>query len=253
MVRKRDNIPTPAMYSELASWFHLITDPEEYKEEAAFYMQVIEKSSKIPVKTVLEMGSGGGNNAFHMKSRYTLTLTDLSEDILKLSQKLNPECEHIQGDMRYLKLERQYDAVFVHDAIDYILSEADLLKTFQTAYTYCKPGGTVLFCPDFIRETFKECTETGGHDTGKRGLRYLDWTWDPDKKGESWVSHFVIIMRDGEEVEYRTDEHHCGLFLKQTWLGLMVKAGFVKVKAVHYPVNLKECVTPVFTGVKPKI
>lgn len=245
MPGKKKNIPVPLLYSELASWFHLLTAPEDYKEEAAFYSCVLEETSRIPVTTVLELGSGGGNNAYHMKAHFKLTLTDLSKDMLNISRKINPECEHIQGDMRDLRLNRQFDAVFAHDAIDYITSEGDLLKTLNTAFIHCKPGGAVLFCPDYITETFVESTETGGHDKGERGLRYLEWVWDPDKKGESWVSHFVFIMRDGVRIEYRTDEHHCGLFPKQTWLDLMAKAGFKNIKTIPHPESDKWA-TPVF-------
>lgn len=251
MTSKKNNAPPQILYSELAPWFHLVTAPEEYKDEASFYMKTLEQSSSIPVKTVLEMGSGGGNNAFYMKSKYSMTLTDLSEDILRESKKINPECEHVKGDMRSLKLGRKFDAVFVHDAIDYMLTEDDLLNVFKTAFLHCKPGGAALFCPDYTRETFSEGTETGGHDSGGRGLRYLDWAWDADEKGESWVSHFIFIMKDGDKVMYRTDEHRCGLFSKQTWLDLMAEAGFKNVKAIPHP-EVDNWPTPVFAGVKPK-
>ncbi len=34
------------------------------------------------------------------------------------SRELNPDCEHVLGDMRTLRLGRTFDAVFVHDAVD---------------------------------------------------------------------------------------------------------------------------------------
>ena len=79
-------------------------------------------------KTVLELGSGGGNNASHMKAHFELTLTDLSPDMLDLSRTINPELEHIQGDMRTLRLGREFDAVFVHDAVVYMTTEEDLKR-----------------------------------------------------------------------------------------------------------------------------
>ena len=67
--------------------------------------------------TLLELGSGGGNNASHLKARFNCTLTDISPDMLALSRTLNPECEHLEGDMRTLRLGRTFDVVFIHDAI----------------------------------------------------------------------------------------------------------------------------------------
>ena len=93
------------IYNELADWFHLLTHPREYAEEAADYVRLI-REVQPKAQTLLELGSGGGNNAWHMKRHFTCTLTDLSPGMLDLSRSINPECEHIQGDMRELRLGR---------------------------------------------------------------------------------------------------------------------------------------------------
>ncbi len=51
------------MYGELASWFHLITAPEDYEEEAASFVEQLKSACSGPLESVLELGSGGGNNA----------------------------------------------------------------------------------------------------------------------------------------------------------------------------------------------
>src|SRR6266700_8109894 len=94
----------PLRYTELADWFYLLTAPYEYAEEAAFYLSTIAAASDASPKTLLELGSGGGNNASHYKRLVAATLTDLSPQMLELSRHLNPECEHIQGDMRTVRL-----------------------------------------------------------------------------------------------------------------------------------------------------
>jgi trans-aconitate methyltransferase len=103
-------------YGDLAVWWPLVSAPEEYVEEAAFAAELL-ASGEGPVREVLELGSGGGNNAYHLKSRFAMTLVDLSPDMLAVSRALNPECEHHEGDMRRVRLGRTFDAVFVHDAI----------------------------------------------------------------------------------------------------------------------------------------
>src|SRR5512142_3025896 len=131
----------PALYRELAGWFHLLTAPEDYTEESALYTKTIVGACATPPRTLLELGSGGGNNASHMKAHFQMTLTDLSAEMLDVSRRLNPECEHIQGDMRSVRLGRLFDAVFIHDAISYMLTEADLARAIETAYIHCRPGG----------------------------------------------------------------------------------------------------------------
>src|SRR4051812_6249682 len=57
----------PRLYTDLASWFHLLTDPADYAEEAGFYWRCILDAGDKPPRTLLELGSGGGNNASHYK------------------------------------------------------------------------------------------------------------------------------------------------------------------------------------------
>jgi SAM-dependent methyltransferase len=153
------------IYSDLAPWFHLLTHPSDYAEEASFYAAVIEETSDGQAHTLLELGSGGGNNASHLKARFTCTLTDLSAEMLELSRTINSECEHVQGDMRTLRLGRTFDAVFVHDSVMYITTENDLHAVVETASAHVRPGGAVLLVPDVVRETF-EPGPYGGHDGG---------------------------------------------------------------------------------------
>lgn len=114
------------LYSELASWFHLLTAPEDYAVEAETYRRVLVEASASPVDTLLEIGSGGGNNASHLKAHFRMTLVDRSPQMLAASRALNPECEHLEGDMRSVRLGRLFDAVFIHDAIAYVTAEDDL-------------------------------------------------------------------------------------------------------------------------------
>ena len=168
------------LYGDLAPWFHLLTAPEDYAVEAARYERLILES--LPeAETLLELGSGGGNNASHLKRRFACTLSDLSPQMLTLSRELNPECEHVLGDMRTLRLGRTFDAVFVHDAVAYMTTESDLRDCIGTALAHTRPGGVALFVPDFTRETFTPGTSHGGHDGADgRSLRYLEWSIDAD-------------------------------------------------------------------------
>ena len=92
-------------------------------------------------------------------ARHGLTLVDLSADMLEMSRRLNPGCAHHQGDMRTLRLGRTFDAVFVHDAVAYMTTEADLRQVTETAFAHCRPGGIALFVPDHTTENFEPVTD----------------------------------------------------------------------------------------------
>ena len=224
----------PKLYDELADWWPLMSAPGEYEEEAAFYAAALAGACARPPRTVLELGSGGGNNASHLKARFEMVLVEPSAGMLTVSRALNPDCEHVQGDMRSVRLGRQFDAVFVHDAVAYMTSESDLRQAIETAFVHCAPGGAALFAPDAIRETFQPATDHGGHDVGARGLRYLSWTWDPDPSDTSYLTDYAYLLRmaDGTmRVEH--DRHVEGLFARADWLRLLSAAGF-EPRAVRF-------------------
>jgi ubiquinone/menaquinone biosynthesis C-methylase UbiE len=219
------------LYAELAGWFHLLTHPKDYAEEAVFTTNTFEAASLSRPQTVLELGSGGGNNASHLKSRFTMTLTDLSPEMLALSQTINPECEHIQGDMRTLRLGRTFDCVFMHDAIVYMLTHEDLHAALVTAFVHLKPGGVLHAAPDCVRETFAEETEDGGHDEDGRSLRYLAWSFDPDPSDSQYDYDFAIMLRDRDGVvRFESDHQVCGLFSRAEWHQHLKDAGFELVE-----------------------
>src|SRR6266568_9398963 len=113
------------LYHELAQWWTLISPPGQYADDAAAVAAVL-GSADIAVREVLDLGSGGGHVAAHLKDRLALTLVDLSAEMLAVSGRLNPECAHQQGDMRTIRLGRTFDAVLVHDSVDYMTTEAEL-------------------------------------------------------------------------------------------------------------------------------
>ena len=214
-------------YGDLARWWPLISPPEEYAEEAAFAASLLSDAA-IAVREVLELGSGGGHNALHLKEHFALTLVDLSDEMLDMSMGLNPDCEHHQGDMRTVRLGREFDAVFVHDAVDYMTAESDLRQAMETAFIHCRPGGVVLFAPDNTRETFVEGTDHGGNDAPDgRGARYLEWDWDPDPEDRSTSTEYVFLLREADgSVGVVHETHRLGLFEREFWLRLLEEAGF---------------------------
>ena len=161
-----------------------------------------------------------------------MTLVDLSQGMLDASRTLNPECEHIQGDMRTVRLNREFDTVFIHDAILYMTSENDLRKAIETAFIHCRAGGCALFAPDFTKENFKPSSSCGGHDDGIRGMRYLEWNIAPDPEDCEFTTYFTYILREEDgTIRFETDEHTLGIFPRELWLQIIRDAGF-EVEAI---------------------
>ncbi len=226
--------PMPAgdglrMYYDLTDWFYLLTAPPDYADEAAFLLGLFREHVTSPLETLLELGSGGGNTASHLRRDLRLTLSDVAPAMLALSRTLNPDCEHLEGDMRTLRLGRTFDAVLIHDAVMYMTSAEDLRAAIETAYVHLRPGGAAIIAPDCVRETFEPRTDHGGHDGDDgRGMRYLEWTSDPDATDSTFVTDFAYLLRESDgttRVGY--DRHVEGLFARDEWLAMLRGVGFV--------------------------
>jgi SAM-dependent methyltransferase len=215
------------LYDELAEWWPLFSAPEDYADEAAYFARLLTETCKPAQRTVLELGSGGGSNAFHLKSKFEMTLVDLSPRMLAVSRKLNPECEHREGDMRTVNLGRTFDAVFIHDAIAYMTSVEDLQAAIRTAYRHCRAGGVALFVPDCVKESFVAETRHGGHDGDGRSLRYLMWSVDLDPTDTTYRTDFAILLRDRNgDTRVVHDSHIEGIFPRAEWIRLLRETGF---------------------------
>lgn len=236
----------PKMYTKLASWWPLISAPDDYEEEAIAFKNIIIGNCK-DIKTLLELGCGGGNNASHLKKYFKMTLTDISPSMLEVSKKLNPECEHVEGDMRNIRLGHIFDGVFIHDAIMYMTTESDLKKAIETAYIHCKDEGCVLIVPDVFKETFSPSTRHGGHDGGKRSMRYLEWVYDPDPDDSTFFTNFAYLLHEKDgTVNIENDRHIHGIFSKKRWFDIMDEVGF---KSKIIPVEHSEIESGLYSAV----
>lgn len=218
----------PKLYNELAVWWPLVSAPAEYAEEAAFFLPLLSEITAHQPATLLELGSGGGNNALYMKAAFSsVTLVDLSPQMLEVSRQLNPDCEHLQGDMRTVRLDRTFDVVFVHDAVDYMTTLTELRQAIETVSLHCKPGGMALFVPDNVCETFQPSTDHGGEDGEGCGVRYLEWSYDPDENDTTSITDYVFLLREGNQpIKVVHDQHIVGLFPRTKWLSLLSEVGF---------------------------
>ncbi|HSJ13046.1 MAG TPA: class I SAM-dependent methyltransferase [Longimicrobiales bacterium] len=216
------------LYSDLAGWWSLFSPPSHYVEEAADLLPAMLAAPDAAPRTLLELGSGAGSLAYHLKSRLALTLTDRSPEMLDVSRAVNPECEHVPGDMRSLRLGRTFDLVLVHDAIMYAVDPASVRATLETARIHCRPGGAVMIVPDCVRETFESKTSVGGEDgPDGRALRYVEWHWDPDPADDTYETAWAFLLRAADGgVQLASDRHRFGLFSRASWLAWIEAAGF---------------------------
>lgn len=226
------------MYGDLAELWPLISAPEDYAREAGYWRQALRSKLGPGRHTLLELGVGGGNNLSHLTDDFDATAVDLSTGMLAHSRRLNPSVEHHVGDMRSVRLGSTFDAVIVHDAIDYMLTEDDLRAVFQTAAAHLQPGGVFIAAPDWFTETLLDqqvsCSTANDGETELVMIEFARPPRDPSCTICETAFLFVITDTSGTRVE--ADLHRRGLFPLATWLGLLDETGF-RPEQMPYPVH----------------
>ena len=238
------------LYNELAYLWPAISPPEDYAEEAVNWRNALRKYLGAGRHSLLELGVGGGHNLSHLTADFDATAVDISPNMLELSRRLNPAVEHHLGDMRSFRLPgRTFDAVLIHDAICYMLTEDDLRAAFATARAHLRPGGPLLVAPDLVRDTFRPGIRLNW-STQRDGVEITtaETVYDANPVDTVVESHFTytIIERGARRVE--RDVHVTGLFSIATWLALMEAAGF-RTERIPLPGDGDGCGEHLFCGV----
>lgn len=218
--------PIEKLYSDLTPWYHLIDPASDHADETEVFLATLQSAVDGPLATLLELGSGAGNNAAHLKQALTCTLIDPSEAMLALSRAANPECEHLAGDMRQLRLNRTFDAVLVHDSICYMTTEADLAAAAATAFVHTRQGGAAIIAPDLTLETFAEAQDVIEGRDAERAVYGAEWVWDPDPSDTHFITDYAFLLRDTGGVRVVHDRHIEGVFPQATWRRILAEAGF---------------------------
>jgi SAM-dependent methyltransferase len=235
---RRHTEPLPRMYTEFASYWPLMSRPEEYAEEAPLWREAIRSRLGPGRHRLLELGVGGGHNMSHLTGDFDFTAADISPSMIEQARKLNPGVEFHVGDMRTIRLGRTFDGVLIHDAIGYMLTEEDLKALFATVRVHLRTGGVFVTSPDWFRESFRDPHLECRSDTdGAVELTYFEYTYDPDP-ADTTIEMLVwyLIRRDRQSPRIEQDRHTLGLFPLAVWLRLMADAGF-NVEKVDYDMH----------------
>jgi SAM-dependent methyltransferase len=201
----------------------------------------------IPIRSLLNIGCGGGKNVFYLKRDFSVTGLDLSPRMLELAKELNPECEFLQGDMRIFALDRTFDAVLVDDAISYMATRADLRSAFVAAWQHLNPGGVMVVNPDDTKETFVQNRTVVTPAAAKTkpaniDVVFVENTYDPDPEDDHYEGTMVCMIRQDGKLRVEIDRHILGLFPLQVWRDTLTEIGF-RIRERTFVEGAKEYIT----------
>jgi SAM-dependent methyltransferase len=205
-------------YNNLAWTEPIISPPEEYHQEIETLSKTIINNSEFKFKNILHLGCGAGIYDYTFKRFFNVTGVDISDGMLKIAKKLNPEVKYIHGDMREIRLKSRFDAVVIPDSIGYMTTIKDLRKAIKTAYSHLNTCSILLIIAH-IRDIFKENNFI--YTGSKKDIKITIFENNCIINKTSYEATIVYLIRHKKTLEIYTDKHTIGLFNLSTWNKLL--------------------------------
>lgn len=203
-------------YNDLAWTEDWLANPSDYEEEALVYVDLIKRTAPEPPRTLLHLGSGAGGHDWVFKRHFTVTGVDISLGMLNKARIAHPDIEYLEGDMRTLRLNRQFDAVVIPDSIDYMASLDDLRQAIQTAVTHLKTGGVLLVVAK-TEETFQNNNFAYTGEKNGVHVTLFENNYINPFLSNTYEATFVYLIRKQGELTIHTERQVLGLFSQATW------------------------------------
>ncbi|MBN1120638.1 MAG: class I SAM-dependent methyltransferase [Anaerolineae bacterium] len=211
-------------YNDLAWTEDLLADPAEYEDETLVYIDLINRTAAEPPVTLLHLGCGAGGHDTIFKRHFTVTGVDLSRGMLDKARAAHPDIEYLEGDMRTLRLNRQFDAVVIPDSIDYMTSLDDLRQAIQTAVMHLKMGGVLLVVAK-TEETFQNNNFAYTGEKDGIHVTLFENNYITPFRPNTYEAALVYLIREQGELTIHTDRHVLGLFSLAAWEKVFMDAG----------------------------
>ncbi len=217
-------------YNDLAWTEDWLANPSDDEEQVLVYVDLMKRTATEQPRTLLHLGSGAGGHDRIFKCHFRVTGVDISLGMLNKARLAHPDIEYLEGDMRTLRLNRQFDAVAIPDSIDYMASQDDLQQAIQTAVIHLRTGGVLLV----VAKTAEIFRNNNFAYTGERNgihLTVLENNYVNPLRPNTYEATFVYLIRQQGELTIHTDHHVLGIFSQAVWDEVFRKAGIIMQKS----------------------
>lgn len=227
-------------FKDYAKFYDALYQDKNYKDEVAYIQEVFKKHSKIPVKTVLNLGSGTGNHDGLLAVKgFDITGVDLSTDMIKIAEEKNKQqkypIRYKQGDLRTIRLNQKFDAVLSLFAVmGYQTNNDDMEQALTTVDEHLKPGGVFIcdlwFGPAVLAQKPKPKTKKVDFEDGTiirrttPNLSIIDQTIDV---------HFDTSFEKKGNLEFETSETHTMRFFFYQELKYFFESVGLEIVGIH--------------------
>ncbi|HDZ62803.1 MAG TPA: class I SAM-dependent methyltransferase [Nitrospirae bacterium] len=140
-----------SVFENYADLYDLFYSDKDYRAECDYVIDLTEKYSKGPVRSILDIGCGTGGHALTW-AQDGLQVMGLDRSIKMLiharkkAEEMKISLPFVEGDIRDFDLGKKFDAVTAMFAVmSYQTYTEDILSSLRSVRRHLEPGGLFLF------------------------------------------------------------------------------------------------------------
>lgn len=221
-------------YGRMAEVYDELMADMPYDEWVRFTLQGWQRYGHP--KTIVELGCGTGNITYRLADRGVQVVgIDLSPDMLAVAESKQvpgKAVRFVQQDMREWEIGEPVDGVVCYcDGLNYLLEEADLVRTFAQTYKALRNDGLFLF--DMHSPYQLRCyAEQQPFILDEPHLSYI-WTSELDEERSEIEHHLTFFVQEspGSRLYRRFEETHTQRAYDPDWIiSALHQTGFAEVR-----------------------
>ena len=125
-------MPEQELYRKFAGYYDLIYQWMDYAGEVEFIGKMVDLYLGSGGNDLLDVACGTGNHAQYLTDSFKVVGLDLNREMMEIAGAKVPEMELIQGNMKEMNLERDFDVIIcLFSSINYHTNLPELESTFQ--------------------------------------------------------------------------------------------------------------------------
>ncbi|MER5873461.1 class I SAM-dependent methyltransferase [Streptomyces sp. NPDC002044] len=206
---------------------------KDYPAEAAYVRELI-RARTADSDSLLDVACGTGAHLNALAGAFREAAgVDLSQEMLDVAARTNPDLPWLQGDMRDFRLGRTFSAVTcMFSSIGYLPDTHGLDRAVRNLADHLAPGGVLVVEPWWFPERFRPGWV--GADVVEREGRTIARVSHTVRAGASsrMEVHYTVASPEAG-VEHFTDVHLMSLFERAQYEDAFRRAGLVPEYVTH--------------------
>lgn len=222
------------MYAEFAQIYDVLMDDYDYERWMRYYQDCCQHFGGR-FQHILEFGAGTGNmTTLLAKSGREIVAVDASEDMLSIARQKLSGVRNVlllTAEMQSFEIDRNFDMVVsACDAMNYLMTEEELLSAFFSAYHCLDESGIFVFDLSSIYKL----SEMIGNRTFVYDTEDIFYCWENSySEAEKTLSMTIHFFKHFERDRYEriVEEQVQRGYETGTVLNLLKRAGFSECHA----------------------